>query len=525
MIKKIVIILTLISIAIVLNINTFFNNPKITFAEPDIKNETLNLQLLGINDFHGQINITRTDSSNNKLGRADYLYANFKNRINSNSNTLLVHSGDIIGGSSPLSALLNDDPTLEILNAMGFDIGTVGNHEFDKGLSEMLRHTNDIAKFSYTLSNVVYKSTKEPILEPYIIKKIENIPIGFIGVVTTETKDLVFHESMDDLEFLDETDSINKYVEILKNQGVHTIIVLAHVSASQDSKTKSITNEIATIAQNSDDEVDVIYAGHNHKKVNGYLNNKLIIQSKSYGLSFSDVDLVIDKKTKDVIYKKGTLVDNLQENIEPDEKIKNLIEEYENSLNIDLKEIIGYSDENITKKQNKSGESKLGNLIADAQNNKYNTDFAFLLSSNIRSEISKGEITYEDLFTIQPFGTKLVTMNLTGKQIQEILNQQWRENKTVSLQLSGLKYTWDSTKPIGSKVIDIYLSSGEKLNLNKEYTVTVNEFLANGGANFSFNNGKNKKLKDKDLDVLIDYIKKSETPINPTIDGRIKKIK
>lgn len=177
------------------------------------------VQLLGINDFHGQINVTRKVDGKT-VGGAAYLSAYLKKYEKQNKNTLMVHAGDVVGASAPTSALLQDEPTIEIFNEIGFDVGTVGNHEFDEGVKEMKRLINggkhpktgdfEGANFPYTAANVVNKKTGEHVLPPYVIKKVNGMPIGFIGVVTTTTPSIVVPSAVENVKFIDEAKAVNQ---------------------------------------------------------------------------------------------------------------------------------------------------------------------------------------------------------------------------------------------------------------------------------------------------------------------------
>jgi 5'-nucleotidase len=170
------------------------------FQAPPKQPHTLSLQLLGINDFHGQLDETRL-MGGKPVGGAAYLAAYLRQRERENPNTLLVQAGDMAGASAPESALLKDEPTIQVLNALGFDVGTIGNHEFDEGIPEMMRliyggfHPKtgyfEGASFPYICTNVLDNKTKKPIFPPYYIKRVNGVPIGFIGIVTKTTPSIV----------------------------------------------------------------------------------------------------------------------------------------------------------------------------------------------------------------------------------------------------------------------------------------------------------------------------------------------
>jgi 2',3'-cyclic-nucleotide 2'-phosphodiesterase / 3'-nucleotidase / 5'-nucleotidase len=205
--------------------------------------QNVHVQLLGINDLHGQLDTIRTVKNSAgeitaKMGGIEYLAGYLKQREQANPNTLMLHAGDAVGASAPVSALLQDEPTIHLLNEIGFDAGTIGNHEFDEGVEEMLRLINggahpktgdfEGADFPYVAANVEYKETGKLVLDPYVIKEVDGVKIGIIGVVTTGTPDIVIPKMVENVKFTSEVDAINKYSEELVGQGVKNIVVLAH---------------------------------------------------------------------------------------------------------------------------------------------------------------------------------------------------------------------------------------------------------------------------------------------------------
>ncbi|MBH8599366.1 5'-nucleotidase C-terminal domain-containing protein [Thermoactinomyces sp. CICC 10523] len=503
------------------------------FRFPAKEPHSLHVQLLGINDFHGQLD--KTNMVDGKpVGTAAVLAAYLKKREQENPNTLLVQAGDMVGASAPVSALLQDEPTIRILNALGFDAGTIGNHEFDEGIPEMMRliyggyheKTGDFegASFPYTCANVLDKQTHQPILPPYTIKRVKGIPIGFIGVVSRTTPSIVISDHVKDVEFIDEATAVNRWVKVLKQKGVHTIIVLAHEGGNQNRDTGKIEGPIADIARKIDPEVDVIFAGHTHTYLNGTVAGKLIVQAYSYGTAFSDVDLTIDPRSKDVTSKHGEIVTTYQEGIKPDPQVAKMVAEAEKKVGPLINQVIGKTAAAITRTQNEAGESALGNLIADAQRSAMNTDFAFMNPGGIRADLPAGDVTWGDLYTTQPFGNQLEKMELTGEQIKQLLNQQFQDPDRVHmLQISGLKYRWDPSRPADDRIVSMTGADGTPIDLNQTYTVTTNNFLASGGDRFTvFTGGKNVVIGPTDLDALIQYIKQLPQPFHAEIEGRIQ---
>lgn len=496
--------------------------------------ERIHIQLLGVNDFHGQLNVTR-EMNGRSVGRADYLAAYLKNRKAENKNTLIVHAGDMVGASAPVSSFLQDEPTIEVLNQIGFDVGTLGNHEFDQGLEEMKRliqggynRKSEYFKgvqFPYLSANVLNTKTNTPIFSPYKITIIDNIPIGFIGVVTDDTPTMVDPKMIDGVKFIDEVTAINQVVDELKKRGVKAIIVLAHIGGKQSSPISQATGEIVNIAKRVDDEVDVIFAGHSHSFLNTEVDGKLLVQAESYGTAFSDVDLEIDRVTKDIVNKNAEIVVTYQDAIKPDPKITAIIEKYEAMVNDVVNEVVGTAASDITGIQNENGESALGNLIADSERAVMNTDFAFMNPGGIRADIQNGTVTFEDLLTILPFHHNLVKMTLTGAQIRQVLNQQWQQGQVRMLQVSGLKYTWKKTNVGSDKIVDLFAEDGTPIHPKKTYTVTVTNYLANGGDNFTvFQNGTKREIGPVDVEGLKVYIKQFPQTFQSFNDGRIQNV-
>ncbi|WP_052947829.1 5'-nucleotidase C-terminal domain-containing protein [Aneurinibacillus tyrosinisolvens] len=503
----------------------------------------IKVQLLGLNDLHGKIDQQFDEKSSGDIngdnvkdatfGRMDYVAAYMKQREATNPNTLLVHAGDAVGGSSPMSALLQDEPTVEIMESMGFDVGTIGNHELDEGTGEMLRlirggqhpkgtENYDGMNFPLIAANVVYKNTGETVLPPYTIKEINGTKIGFIGVVTKSAAGMVMPEGIKDIQFTDETAAVNKAVAELKQQGVKAIAVLAHMDAEQSGTT--VTGPAATLANTVDDEVDVIFAAHNHKIVNGTVDNKLIVQAGEYGKAFSDVDLEIDPATKDIVKKSAEIVYVNQKDTAPDPTVSNILEKYKNRVAPIINEVVGEAAFSLTGGygvKGPVGDNALGNLIADGMKAAMNSDFALMNGGGIRQGLDAGPITWGDLFNIQPFNNVLTKLEIKGADLRTILNAQLSKQYGPDYSVAGFKYTYDEAT---QKVVNIFLPDGSKIDENATYTVTVNNFMATstGGKYKPIGQlGKNPITGSEDLEATVNFVKSLKGPIAYKAEGRI----
>ncbi|WP_407271237.1 DUF6359 domain-containing protein [Radiobacillus sp. PE A8.2] len=495
---------------------------------------TVDVQLLGFNDLHGKIDQEYGFDENDDevidyyKGRIDYIASYVKQKEAENPNTLVVHAGDMIGGSSPVSALLQDEPTVNLMESIGFDVGAVGNHEFDEGTVELLRMVNggeydpvatpgyDGMDFPLLCANCIDESTNESILPSYTILETAGQKIGFVGLTTSNTGNMVIPEGINGLKFTDGVTEANAAIEELKAEGVETIVVLAHMAVEENG-----SGEAASLANAIDDEVDVIFAGHNHQVVNTEVDGKLIVEAGEYGQEFSEVDLVIDTTTGDVVSKLGNIVDVDHRNAEPHQPTKEQLEHYLDLVGPTLNEVMGHSTTEIVGGYSNTGDNALGNLLADGMKWAMDSDFALMNGGGIRDSLPKGAITYSDLFNVQPFNNVLVKLEISGSDLREIMNAQITSGYGPDYSIAGFKYTWN---PAVNKVVDLMLPDGTPIDPEGEYTVTTNNFMATatGSKYLPIGElGENMITGPEDLEATVDYVKTLPNPFTYEIEGRI----
>ena len=494
------------------------------------------LQILAINDFHGQI-APYSPTLGGSANLAGYFNARRAEAKLTNTDTWALGVGDLIGASPAVSALLQDEPTMEVLDEMDFKYSTVGNHEFDEGLAELYRLQyggfSDITgmwggtNMKYLAANVVDEDTGKSIFPRYVVERVRGVPVGIIGVVTEETPGIVTASGVEGLEFTDAAEAVNDCVDELKARGVETILVLAHQGGSGTTTGGPISGSIVPLVEAMDDEVDVVFSGHTHARYWGYIDGKLVTQSHSAGRAFADVDLVIDRKSGDVVSKSAEIVVTaVSDAITPDPGVQAIVDRASAIVAPIVNQPVGTAADDITRMPSAAGEQELGNLVADAQRWKQGTQMAFMNPGGIRADVLAGEVTYGELFSVQPFSNYLVTMKLTGAQIDALLEQQWQPTTTRMLQISGISYDWSSSAPVGSKIDPTSIMvGGVQLDLGATYTLTANNFLAEGGDGFStFTLATDKVYWGSDLDAFIEYVKQLPQPFNAVIEGRIQVI-
>ncbi|MEK5252068.1 bifunctional 2',3'-cyclic-nucleotide 2'-phosphodiesterase/3'-nucleotidase [Paenibacillus sp. FSL F4-0125] len=506
------------------------------------------VHLLGINDFHGQLDTVSTVSNKN-VGTAAILATYLKEAQAKYDNSLLFHNGDSVGASAPVSSLERDEPTIEWMNMMRFDVGSLGNHEFDQGVDALMTQlkggvdpknknvTHKGTKFDYVNANAVDANTGDPIIKPYVIKEVGGVKIGFIGLVTKSTPSKVAPSGTVGVRFLtseEEVAAVEKYAKELQSKDVETIIVLAHDPAT--TKDGATTGEAADLAKAlpADSPVDVIVAGDNHALANGTVNGKLIVQAYSYGTAFEDIKLIIDPKTGHVKEKSAVVTSTFHDGVTPDPESVALVNTYLEK-HPELTQPVGTTNGTITRTDAYNNEAALGNLIADAMrtadfgDGAKAADFAFMNPGGIRADLPKGPVTFGDLAKIQPFGNTLVKLTLTGAQIKTLLQQQWNVKADgtpdiKTLQISGLKYTANMYLPVADRIANLTLTNGTPINPTQKYTAVVNNFMAAGGDNYKVLTQASDSLAGPiDLDVFYDYIVNTfdRKEIKAAIEGRI----
>ncbi len=544
------------------------------------RDPTIAVKLLGINDFHGQLS-SRTVGARPAGGAAvlaSYLEAAADQ---ADGPAFIIHAGDHVGASPPNSALLQDEPAVSVLNILANEwciplklqrklpdslepfaqarcnlVGTLGNHEFDEGATELLRlltggtHRSGPfldehwqgARFPYVSANVLSTATGQPLFPPYTIKVAGGIPIGVIGAVLKETPTIVTPTGVAGLQFVDEADAINASVARLKGRGIRTIVVTIHQGLRQaptyegptDPDVQGLTGSIVEIVKRLHDEVDVVVSGHAHGFTNALIANNngkqiLVTQAFSASTAYGDIDLAISRKSRDVVEKSAAIVTTWGDQgpgLTPDPRVASLVAAADQRVAPLVNRLIGVAQTAITTTENAAGESALGNLIADAQRTATNAQFAFMNPGGIRASLDAGEVLWGELFAIQPFANDLVSMDLTGAQIDLLLEQQWiDQNPPRILKISGLSYTWDAARPIGERVIEIRDADGNVLGATTTYRVTVNSFLASGGDKFLvLPSGTNRIVGPVDLDALVQYLGSLPQPFTAQIEGRITRL-
>ena len=523
------------------------------------------LRILAINDFHGNlrpppggIQIADPDDRTKKItvpaGGSEAMATLVRQLREGHDNAIFVAAGDLIGASPLLSAMFHDEPTIESMSMMGLELSAVGNHEFDEGKDELLRmqnggchaidkcqgpHPFPGAKFHYLAASTFDTRTGKTIFPPYEIKQFGGIPVAFIGLTLKGTPGIISPESAAGLEFRDEADTVNALVPELKARGVEAIVVLIHeggIPSGDYNECPGISGPIVDIVKKLDKAVDVVISGHTHRAYVCEIDGRLVTSGDKFGTLVTAIDLKLDPATRDVVSARADNVIVRTGALARDSEQTALLAAYDAVAAPIANRKAGSITETLSRVPNDTGESALGDIIADAQLAATSAEadgaavIAFTNPGGVRTDIPSredGAVSYGDLFASQPFRNQLVTLTLTGTQIKAMLEQQWLDPKRPRiLQVSrGFSYAWDAAKPYGEHVIAERLSlNGQRIDPAASYRVTVNNYLALGGDGFTvLKDGVAQRFGVYDVDALYAYFQ-AHSPVSPAATDRIARL-
>ncbi|GAA4921571.1 ExeM/NucH family extracellular endonuclease [Actinoplanes utahensis] len=505
----------------------------------------VDLQLLSINDFHGRLESPSTVNGQ-AVGGAAQLVGLVDQLRAANPNTAWVSAGDNIGASTFVSAIDDDNPAIDVLNAGGLAVSAVGNHEFDRGLADLTGRVSERADFPLLGANV-YKDGKR-VLPAYDVQSLGGVRVGYIGVVTEQTKALVNPDGIVGVEFRDAVAEANTVAAQLSdgdqaNGEADVLVLLAHEGAA--------TENIATAEALQADpvfgrytrvsaEIDAILSGHTHQPYAFQVpvpgqpgKTRPVVQAEDYSEKLGKVVLTYDPASGDVTASTSELI--TVAGYPSNAAVANIVAAAKANATELGKRTLGKINGDIlraytaTGAENRGAESVLGNFIADVQLDQTSApgrggaQIAFMNPGGLRADLkygADGTITYSQAFAVQPFSNDVVTRTLKGSAIKNALEQQWQPKDAARPYLhlgvsKGFTYSFDAGRPQGDRIIASSIKlNGVTIDPNGDYRVTTNSFLAGGGDNFPALASKVDVVTtgENDLTMLVNYFAQN-TPI------------
>ena len=478
------------------------------FAAADTGKST-KITIFHTNDTHGRV---LADDGGFGFGK---IAAIAKKEKSENKNTLLIDAGDTLHGK-PIINISKGENAVKILDVAGYDYMAVGNHDFNYGNERLIELSEMASNFKVLDANML-KDGKD-ILQDYDIIDMDGVKVGIFGLSTPETAYKTNPANIQGVEFTDPIEVSKKIVEELDPK-TDVIIAITHIGLDESSVLTS-----KQIAENVDG-IDVIIDGHSHTVLDEGLmvNNTLIAQTGEYDKNLGAVE--IEVKNGKVENKSAKLLKSEDyKDLEEDKEVKEVIENIQKENDVVFSQVVASTDvkldgerENVRKR-----ETNLGNLTADAIKHAANSDIAFINGGSLRTSIEPGEITKGKLAELFPFGNIVQIIKLTGQEIVNALEVSvgaYPEAQGGFLQVSGVNFSFDSTMEKGNRVFNVKVN-GSDIDLSKEYTVAINDFLSQGGDGYDMF----KKTVIGELgtfeEIFADYLNVNGTK-NCEVSGRI----
>lgn len=501
----------------------------VVFAQDD--EDTFSLTIMHTNDTHAH-----HDPDGNGDGGAAR-EATVVQQIRSEvENSLLLDGGDRFTGTLYHITYQGQDQ-VAIMNALGYDGMTLGNHEFDNGDETLAAFVSGL-NFPVVTANVDFSESPDlaGLIDPYAVLDVNGEQVGIIGLVTPEAE--ILSSPGDELVFnYDLIGVTQQYVDELTAMGVNKIILVTHIGYAAD----------LLVAQGVSG-VDVVVGGH----TNTFLSNTyadadgeyptvlesttgepvLVVQASTATVYLGRLDVTFDRA--------GVLTDwdgdaiLLSRYIPQDPEVADIIAGLAGPIEEIRNQPVGEAgvflvgDRSVCRVE----ECNLGNLIADAIREHTGADVALQNGGGIRADIDEGEVTLGEVLTVLPFGNLISTFDLSGADLLATLENsvsQVEDGAGRFLQVSGLRFSWDSSADPGSRIVSVEVwQDGEYVPLDPEaiYSVAINDFNRNGGDGFVnlAENAINPYDFGSPLDAVVaDYIA-ANSPVAPEVEGRITDI-
>lgn len=537
--------------------NKSFDATKLTLAT--VNADYKSLQFLQLSDFHGAIDVSSTS-----IGAAGLVAAWNNDRL-LNPNTVAVTSGDNIGAAPQISSAFEELPTIEALNLMKVDASTFGNHEHDRDIAHVQKVIG-ASDFQWVVSN--YSSLKDLVsgskaVKPYTIVTRGGVKIGIVGSNTESTVEQVFPGNLKGASGTIAIDpgvtGINKAIADARAAGAQVVIALVHQGWTEnlDGVAQGRLPDLASQIKGA----NVIFGGHSHLVYSTALpaaslraSATLVAEVRNAGVEYTRTTLCLNTKTGRV---KGSAVEYISKadaaKFTPDATAAALVKKYKDQLAPKLDVKIGTVSAVFPRGGSpaveRSGETPLGNFTADAIRAKYKTDFVFLNGGGIRdtfpaktyapldktlvrpatSAAGPYDVTVGDAMTVFPFGNSVSTTTITGTLLWKAL-----ENGVGGAypadgrfpQISGFKFSFDSSKPLGSRVVSVTTLDGKAIAKDSTvYTVATLDYVVQGGDGYvGVFSPATAKVRDLLVDVFIEAVKAAKTITVPVADGRTTKV-
>jgi len=469
-----------------------------------------NVQLLELSDFHGALEGTSRNFGAALLASA---WADDRAKV---ANTLTLSAGDNIGASPPISSLFDEAPTIEALGLMGLDYSTFGNHEHDRPLAALRQTIND-SDFEWVVSNY---SSLTPLTgatnaaKEFAIAELDGVSVGIVGINTSSTADLVAPSNLTygrkTLAIASGVQPMNKAAKKALRAGADIVIGLAHEGWDENLNGNSY-GQLLDLAGESRN-IDVLYGGHTHQPYTSMVGDMPVIQVARSGVEYTRTQLCINTFNGEILGTSTEMITReMLDGLTPDPSVSKLVFKYEELIDRQLGEVLGQINGQFPRggipEVERSGQTPMGDYLADALRDKYNTQLALINGGSIRDTLPAGgytplnkslsrpsatnpgpyDITLGDIRAVFPFENSAVRTTIDGEHLWQAL-----ENGLTGYpangafpQISGFRFTFNPDLPESQRVLSVTLQDGTLIERNEQkYSVVTNDYLVNGGDSY-----------------------------------------
>jgi 5'-nucleotidase len=550
-------LLRLFAISVILSLLLI---PGGTFAESgSAARASINIQILDISDWHGQLDPVSITGVGN-VGGAAALSAYFQADRAANPNTLTLTAGDAVGATPPLSNYFNDEPAILAMNLMGIQVDTFGNHNFDGGVAH-LQDLIDLADFQFVSANLQNRDANLTGVKDFEIFELGGVKIAIIGITNPEAPTLVFPGSFGTMTPTDPVKAALKARNAAKDAGAEIVVVICHLGVTSFDLSGAPAGPLIDFAKAvnkpNNVKIDLIIGDHTDVQYSGVINGALVVENKSKGATYAKINLSVDTASHRILNQTATFVVPVAGAVTPDPAIVAMLAPYRTALAAILDTPVAVATDLFprggTPSVERSGEAALGDLVADSLRLKYGTQLALTNAGGIRASLPSSyapldtslrrlappyvvgppyDIVIGDVFAVLPFGNTVVTRTVTGAQLWAALENGVSQISAVTCtgadgrfpQISGFKFTFKCSNPAGSRVLSVSLTDNTPILADSTtYTFTTNNFVNAGGDFYAMLNDGQGTTRENMFDVTLEYIQGLGT-ITPTLDGRITKV-
>nr|VDG62912.1 putative cell surface 5'-nucleotidase [Streptococcus thermophilus] len=479
--------------------------------------QTAKISISNITDFHGRFEYDEDEKKpENSVPGAERLKCAIDKEAEPFGDAhIFTSSGDNIGASPFAAMLLDDAPTIEVLNQMGLKVSAVGNHEFDKGASDLSERVIPDAEFSYLAANAdSVEGTK-----PYHVEEVDGVKVAFIGTVTADMPNLVSPDGIKGITWNDPVATTNQLAKKIKDSDEADVVVaLVHAGGIAPDK--------------FDEAVDVAFLGHTHVYAAPDKSTAPVVaQAGQYSQGFANVDLSVNRETGEITVDEAKLVDNATvlacDKAYPE--IAATVSAAQAEAEQEGQKVVANTPVSFTRGRNEGAESgsnrgvesPLNNLLAEAAkwsvaaNSNVTPDIGIMNAGGVRDDLPAGDVTYKQAFSVQPFGNENSYKSIKGKDFKDALEQQWKpggDRPRLALGLSNnVSYTYNPDAEQGKRITSITID-GKPMDMEKDYVIAGSTFLLGGGDSFEAltRGSEMSNIGLVDVDAFIQYLKSGE---------------